>query len=292
MPELPEVQTTVNSLNRYLKGEVITDFWFDAPKLIKYPPSNKVRNSLVGRKIISAERLAKNIFINLDNNETILIHLKMTGHLLLGQWKIGRVENKEIIIPLDRGALLDKKNGYIHILFTLKSGKMLAFSDLRKFGKLLVGPKDLLIKREKLDRLGKDALEITSIDLRNIVLGSKRPIKQVLMDQEKISGIGNIYSDDILWSAKIHPLRPANSLSDKEIAKIVEATKKILALSVSLGGTSISDYRDINGEFGHYGDYRLAYQREGELCSRCKTKFKKIKVGSRSATFCPYCQKI
>jgi len=114
----------------------------------------------------------------------------------------------------------------------------------------------------------------------------------VLLDQDLIAGIGNIYSDDILWKAKVHPLRRADSLSDKEIKDIYESTKDILNLAIALGGTSISDYRDVLGGKGGYSDKRLVYKRDGEPCKRCKTPIKRIKVGSRSARFCPKCQKI
>ena len=127
-------------------------------------------------------------------------------------------------------------------------------------------------------------------NFKKAIGSSKKNIKQILMDPEIIAGIGNIYSDDILWKAKVHPLRKAHSLSVSEIGAIHKATKEILKKAISLGGTSISDYRDIFGKKGGYGDVRLVYRRDGEKCKRCGTKIAKLKVGGRTARYCPDCQ--
>ena len=171
---------------------------------------------------------------------------------------------------------------------------MLALSDLRKFAKVILGETEEMENLPELARLGPDAMDANFkfSDFSQIILSESRKIKQVLMDQEVVAGIGNIYSDDILWKAKIHPLKSANKLSKKDLKEIWKAMKSILKKALKLRGTSTSDFRDTVGKKGRYGDVRLVYQREGEKCSRCGAEIKRIKIGGRSAHFCPKCQKI
>ena len=285
MPELPEVESVVRGLRREIVGRKIKSVWIAVPKLIKGSSAEKFSRSIKDRKVITVRRRAKNILISLDGDYLLLIHLKMTGHLLLSRWKLGKTKAE----PLEGGVFSEKVNGYIRVVFTLDDGRMLGFSDLRKFGKLRLGPEKEVIS-EEIGRVGPEATEITEKELKDMLKSSGRSIKQVLLDQTKIAGIGNIYSDDILWKAKIHPLRKANSLSDKEIKAVLSATKEILALAISLGGTSISDYRDVEGLEGRYGNRRLVYDRDKEPCFRCKTPIEKLKIGGRTSRFCPKCQ--
>lgn len=285
MPELPEVESVVRGLRREIVGRKIKSVWIGAPKLIKGGTADDFSWLIKNRKIISVERRAKNILIRLDGGLLLLIHLKMTGHLLLSRWKL----EKSAAVPLEDGVFSEKVNSYIRIVFMLDDGRMLGFSDLRKFGKLRIGPEEKIIA-EEIAGIGPEATEITEKELKNILKDSRRGIKQVLLDQSKIAGIGNIYSDDILWKAKIHPLRKANSVKDKEVRAILSATKEILALAVSLGGTSVSDYRNVYGQPGKYSDRRLVYSRDKKPCFRCKTAIEKLKTGGRTARFCPKCQ--
>ena len=289
MPELPEVENTVRGLERLIVGRRITGVWSDAPKLIKGGTFGKFEKDIKGKKIISLSRRAKNILIHLDEGYLLLIHLKMTGHLMVGHWSLPK---KGPVRPEGDGDLLDKVNGYIHVVFMLDDGRMVALSDLRKFAKVVLGKEEEVLKREKMSKIGPEATDIPLSEFKKIMSGSKKSVKMVLMDQEKIAGIGNIYSDDILWKAKVHPLRPAGSLSDAEIRSIYKAAKDILSIAIKLGGTSISDYRDVFGGKGGYGDRRLVYRRDGEPCKRCGSPIKRIKMGGRSARFCPDCQKI
>lgn len=292
MPELPEVQTIVNDLNKKVIGRRITGVWFDAPKIIKNPKPKKFEKAIKGKKILGAKRRAKNLLFDLSGNLMMLIHLKMTGHLLIGKWKIA---NGKRAIPLEPKEIVnDPHNQYIHLIFYLDDGKMLAFSDLRKFGKMILGTKEQIENLPELKKLGPEPLDksFKFIKFVKLIKSEQRKIKQVLMDQEVIAGIGNIYSDDILWKAKIHPFKPANKLSDKELREIWKAMREILQKALKLRGTSTSDYRDTAGKEGGYTDYRLVYQREGESCQRCKTKIKRVKIGGRSAHYCPKCQTI
>lgn len=314
MPELPEVQTIVNDLNRKVVGRKITGVWFDWPKMIKDPLDinrykialNRLRRSgdakrlahkhvaefekyLKGEKILKVKRLAKNILIYLTGDKLLLIHQKMTGHMLVGKWQV----KEKKVIPIEPRAVVDDPyNKYIHLILYLDNGKMLALSDLRKFAKVILGPTNQIENLPELVNLGPDAMDpkFKYGDFKKIISDESRKIKQVLMDQEVIAGIGNIYSDDILWVAKIHPFKPANKLSEKELKALWGAMHKILKESLRLRGTSSSDYRDTAGEKGYYGEARRVYQREDEPCPRCGTKIKRLKVGGRSAHFCPKCQ--
>ncbi len=302
MPELPEVQTIVDDLNKKVTGRRIIRIWFDWPKMLKDPldqQKNKIAHKHVAvfekeikrKKILEVKRRAKNILVYLSDGLMMLIHLKMTGHLLVGKW---RIQGKRVIPLEPKEVVVDSYNKYIHLIFYLDDGRMIGFSDLRKFAKALLGTKEQIENLPELKNLGPEPLnpKFKYEEFKKIISGENRKIKQVLMDPEVIAGIGNIYSDDILWAAKIHPLKPANKLSEKELKEIWIAIHKILEKALKLRGTSYSDYRDTSGKEGHYADYRLVYQREGEPCQRCKTKIKRVKIGGRSAHFCPKCQKL
>lgn len=301
MPELPEVQTVVSDLNRKILGRKITGIWFDAPKIIKKPASKDFEAAIKGAKIEKVKRRAKNILIYLsqgsksqglkiEDERLLLIHQKMTGHLLVGHWLVKG--NK--VSALDPAALKEKVNDYIHLIFYLDDGRMLGLSDLRKFAKVLYGSVSEIESLPELVKLGPEPLDksFTAQKFKSLMAAEKRKIKQVLMDQEVIAGIGNIYSDDILWRAKVHPFRPANKLSDRELKEIFKALKIILKKAVKMRGTSTSDFRDTAGQPGNYTNARLVYQREDESCRRCQTPIKRIKMGGRSAHFCPACQRL
>ncbi|MEK7147064.1 MAG: bifunctional DNA-formamidopyrimidine glycosylase/DNA-(apurinic or apyrimidinic site) lyase [Patescibacteria group bacterium] len=290
MPELPEVQTVVDDLNKKITGKKITGVWFDWPKMFKQPKSRNFAAIIKGLEIKAVKRRGKNILIYLAKNYLLLIHQKMTGHLLIGKWNI---RNKKIK-PLTPASLKEKVNGYIHLIFKLNNGLMLGLSDLRKFAKVLFGPAEKIETLPDMANLGPDSLDgsLNVKKFKGLISREKRKIKQVLMDQEVIAGIGNIYSDDILWLAKIHPFRPAASLSKDELVRIYKAMRLILKKAVKLRGTSISDFRDTSGKAGGYGSIRLVYQLEGKPCKRCQILIKRVKMGGRSAHFCPKCQKL
>jgi formamidopyrimidine-DNA glycosylase len=303
MPELPEVQTVVDDLNKKVLGRKITGIWLDWPKAIKDPldqSKTKIahkhveifKKSVVGKKILSVKRRAKNILIYLSGDFLILIHQKMTGHMLVGRWQIAKGKT----LPIEPRAVVDDPyNRFIHLLFYLDNGQMLALSDVRKFAKAILGKTKQIENLPELVRLGPEPLDskFKYENFQKIISSEHRKIKQVLMDPEVIAGIGNIYSDEILWEAKIHPLKPANKLNSVQLKTLWSAMRKILAKAVRLRGTSSSDFRDTAGEKGSYTNVLLVYQREGELCYRCKTKIQRLKsVGGRSAHFCPQCQKI
>jgi len=292
MPELPEVQTTVSDLKKYILGLKIEDVWSDAPKIIKRPKQfSDFKKEIIGKKIEIAQRRAKNILISLSGEKILLIHQKMTGHLLYGKWRkedgVWRAEKK--------GALQDPMNRFIHLVFRLDNGKQLALSDLRKFAKVELWDKGELEESKEFEKIGPEPFDknFTSNKFREIIISKKGKIKQVLMDQSVIAGIGNIYSDEILWRAKIHPLRLAKDLTEKDLKNIYEAMIVVLNEAIKLKGDSMSDYRLITGEKGGYQNVQKVYRQEGKPCPRKDGgTIQRIKIGGRSACYCPSCQKV
>jgi len=288
MPELPEVETIIRDLNKKVLHRTFIDVWTDFPKTIRKPEDfEQFKKKIKGKKIQKIWRRGKNIIFNLSENSSLLIHQKLTGHLLLGKWKF---REGKWIPPA--GPLAEKINTYIHLLFTLDNGQMLALSDLRKFAKVEFWDNEGL--KKEMGSFGPEPLENDfTFEKFHECLSKKRKgkIKQVLMNQTVIAGIGNIYSDEILWQAKICPFKDVSKLkTDEELKEIYQAMKEILAKAIKLGGESISDFRRISGKKGYFDKERKVYRREGKPCPRCSTKIKRTKLGGRSAHYCPNCQ--
>jgi len=293
MPELPEVETIVRQLNKDLKGEVIDDLWTDSPNNLKGNfKIEKVRSLIKNRQILKTERKGKNILIFFDQNLILWIHLKLTGHLLVGNFEYTNNQWK----PKTKGALLDPQNRFLHWVFSLKSGKKLVLSDMRKFAKIVLLATEDLKQAKDLNDLGIDplSLEFHQKKLEEILSQARGDIKKVLMNQKSISGIGNIYANEILWEAKINPFQKAKELKKEEIKRLFQAIRKILALAIRYQGTSAKDeaYRNLDGEKGSYAKFLKVYQKEGEPCSHCGTLIKRVKNQGRSTFYCPQCQKL
>lgn len=320
MPELPEVQTTVNGINRYLKNLKIVDVWtnynsdYHAGKdNIKNPKFFSLfKKAACGQQIKEARRRAKNILIELKNGSIILVHLKMTGHLLFGEYVKKKVFNnqapnnkqysksklsKEEWAPTKQtGPLADPFNRHIRLVFTLSNGKHLALSDMRRFAKITLIAKGGYEESDHLKDIGPEPLEkhFGVEDFKKRLLS--RPngkIKQVLLDPKIIAGIGNIYSDEILWRAGINPERKIKEVKLAEFKILFKAMQETLLRGIDFGGDSMSDYRNILGEKGKFQEKHEAYRRTGLPCKRkgCKGKIIRKKVGGRSAHFCSHCQK-
>jgi len=295
MPELPEVETIVRELRNgqaHIIGARFVDVWTDTEKLIKKPSSfDLFKKGIKGKKIEGIERRGKNILFRLPEGKTLLVHQKMTGHFLIGKWeKRGGRWGSLKKWPLSD----DPANRYLHLIFCLDNGKMLALSDLRKFAKAELWENSDLANSKYFKSLGPEPLK-EDFDFKafNDVLNKKKgKIKKILMDQNVIAGIGNIYSDEMLFKARIHPLKEVLRLSLSEKKKLFRAMKETLDLAVKLQGESFSDFRRTSGEKGYYDKVRMIYRRTGEKCPNCKGIIKRIKVGGRSAHFCPNCQKI
>ncbi|MCP6719273.1 MAG: DNA-formamidopyrimidine glycosylase [Patescibacteria group bacterium] len=289
MPELPEVETTVLDLRKKVLKRTFVDIWTDFKKMIKRPKSfQKFRKELIGKKVENVRRRAKNILIDISNDKTLLLHQKISGHTLVGRWEL---KKKQWVSKLPGPLLDDSKNRFLHLIFFLDNGKQLAISDPRKFAKAELWDRDELEKEFK--NLGPEPLEdsFTFEEFKKSLKKRKKgKIKQVLMDQRIIAGIGNIYSDEILWDTRISPFKDINSLNDQELKNIYTSIKKILKKGIQLKGDSISDYRKIDGTKGGFQLWGKAYGREGKKCQRCRTIIKREKIGGRSAHFCPKCQ--
>jgi len=321
MPELPEVQTVVNQLNKKILNKKIIDVWSDWPKMIKTSNLAEFKKKIKGLKIKTVKRRGKNILIELENDSSfvvipneceeskisrfarnnspkkflLLIHLKMTGHLLLGKWRIEK--SGAVVIPSDgegsKSLLTEKVNGYVHLIFYLDDGSMIGFSDMRKFGKILLGTEKEIEALGNLDKLGPEPLA-QDFDLKKfkgLIKGERRKIKQVLLDQEVMVGFGNIYADETLWASGVHPCRLANEIKEVELNKMYVNMRAIFLEAIKFKGTSIVDFRHPSGQSGFYSKVLKVYQREGEPCYRCRTLIERIKIATRSAHFCPKCQK-
>jgi len=292
MPELPEVQTTVDGLNAKVLNRAFVDVWSDWKKIVKKPADFEVfKNEIKNKKIKKVWRRAKNIIVDLSGDYSILIHQKMTGHMLVGRWELINNAWK----PTDiKSPLNDPYNRFLHLIFFLDNKKMIALSDARKFAKVELWKTEELLNSKEFNNLGPEPLEksFTFEKFKKVLENKKGKVKQVIMDPAVIAGIGNIYASEALWVAKIHPEKSVAKLSKKELKSLYQAILKVLTLAVKLGGESFSDYRKPDGTKGDFDTERKAYKREGQKCHRCGAKIKRIKVAQRSAFYCPTCQKL
>lgn len=278
MPELPEVETTKRGLKKEIAGLRILDVRTDLNTKDKRKADTVAnpkyflffRKTIKNKKILSVDRRAKNILINLSENKTILVHLKMTGYLFYGK-------NPDI--------------KYAHVVFSLSNKYFLVLSDLRKFGKITLLNTKVAHDSKHLNNLGPEPLDkkftITNFKLR-ILKKPNGKIKTVLMDQSIIVGIGNIYSDEILWQAGVNPERKVSGLKGSELGKIFKAIKILLKKGIDFGGDSMSDYLNIYGLPGKFQLHHMAYRRTGEKCQKkgCPGFIKREVINGRSAHYC------
>ncbi len=297
MPELPEVQTTASMLHELIKHKQIKAVWTDYNSPF-YKGKNNIKNPLffkkfqkevTGKKILRVFRRAKNVLIDIEGDKTILIHMKMTGHLLYGKYLYDKKKN--IWEPKDKkGLLADPFNRFVHLVFSLSNGFQVAFSDMRKFATVTLIP-DKKAFEDNFKHTGPEPLEESfSLPILKTRL-NKKPngkIKTVLMNHEVIAGIGNIYSDEILFASSIHPERQVSSLSDKELKVMLPQIKTLLKKGIDFGGDSMSDYRNPLGEKGKFQLEHKAYRKTGSPCSKkgCVGVIKRKVIATRSAHFC------
>ncbi len=276
MPELPEVETTVLLLRKKTLNKVFVCVWGEK--------KNNLSKKLKGKRIEKITRHGKGIFFHLSSKEILFIHLRMTGHLLYGKWER---KGKEWLS--EEKIMQHPKNGFLRYIFFLSNGKQLALSDQRKFATInLISRKE---KEDYLSRIGPDPLEIKKEDFFRILKERRGRIKSLLMNQQFISGIGNIYASEILFKAKIRPERNADSLKQKEMERLYLNMKTILRKGLSLQGDSTSDFRLLDGRKGGYQEKHLVYNRKNLPCPVCKKKITKTILGGRGTYFCPKCQK-
>ncbi|OGN01065.1 MAG: hypothetical protein A3I26_02330 [Candidatus Yanofskybacteria bacterium RIFCSPLOWO2_02_FULL_43_10] len=290
MPELPEVETIVRELRKKIIGLKITDVWVDWPKTVKQAGGiDNFRKQVKNKKILSVRRRAKYIIMDIEGKKTIFIHQKISGHLLYGKWIRQPPDKKGVWISQIPGPLQDdRQNGYIRFVLMLNNDYQLALSDLRRFGKVILVDDDKVKDLKEISGLGPEPLEINFIRFKQLFDKKRGKLKQVLMDQAFIAGIGNIYADEILWASGIHPLSRTENLNKEDLGKIFNFTVRILKKAIKYKGSSIDDYRILSGEKGRFQNIRNAYQLTGK---KCKKKdggiIQRLKLGGRSAHFCP-----
>lgn len=290
MPELPEVETVRIGLSRLLPGREIAGVEHNWDK--SFPNSGSdMRQFLIGACAVMVKRRAKVLLIELDSKYSLVIHLKMTGQLVFRTTNGKRFgaghPNSSLV-----GELPDKST---RVTFTFIDGSKLFFNDQRKFGWIRLLP---TVEVPQIDFFKKVGPEPLAVDFGWQQLRERlrrRPnakIKAVLLDQTVVAGVGNIYADESLWSAKIHPSRLVKNLSSIKIKKLYESLVAVLKLSIEKGGSTDKNYVDAEGKRGSYLSFANVFRREGQPCPRCGNTIIKLKVVGRGTHICPHCQKL
>lgn len=289
MPELPEVETIRRGLEQKLKGLTLKKIEVLLKKQFQGDP-----REVEGARVVGVGRRGKITVIDLSNGKSLIIHLKLTGQLVFH--RDGERFTGGHPIPF-AGTTLPAKT--THIIFNFTDGSRLFYNDLRQFGWIkVVSSQSLSLSSGggDLGKLGPEPLtpEFTVEYLEKVLSKTSKPIKLVLMDQEKIAGIGNIYANDALFETGVDPRRPAKSLSEKETKKLFGAVEKVLEDGLKYGGSSAADEAYVNAEGmpGKYQEHFRVYQRQGQSCpNKCGGKIQRIELGGRGTFFCPKCQK-
>ncbi|HEY6464742.1 MAG TPA: bifunctional DNA-formamidopyrimidine glycosylase/DNA-(apurinic or apyrimidinic site) lyase [Candidatus Acidoferrales bacterium] len=273
MPELPEVETVVRGLRGVLPGRRIKSVRLGKADFIDDPAA--LERELPGKKITAVRRFGKFLLFDLESTNgeqsgaSLLVHLGMTGRLIVSS-------PEAPVAP------------HTHVFFRLDDGRELRYTDIRRFGRMAYLAKGA--QEKALGKLGLEPLEATEQQFAEKLLTRRARIKSVLLDQHVLRGIGNIYADESLWRAKIHPMRLAASLLPKEVRALHRAIQAVLNEAIRLRGSSVSDYVDAEGQRGSFQQRHRVYQRHGEKCSRCGATIKRAIVAGRSSHFCPRCQ--
>ncbi|OAG28083.1 DNA-formamidopyrimidine glycosylase [Thermodesulfatator autotrophicus] len=267
MPELPEVETIKNSLEPLITGKTIIDCQVNLPKLISPADfAKKIKNQTIKR----LKRRGKFLLIFLEK-WVIMVHFKLTGQLIF-------IKNDLSPPP------------YTHVEFLLSKGRLF-YADLRQFGRLMLWPKKNINEHPSLKKLGPEPFELDADSFFKILNKSPQKIKAFLLDQKKLAGLGNIYVDECLFRAGIHPARPANSLSLTEAQRLLLTIKETLQDAIKLGGSSVRNYVDGHGKAGQFQKKHLVYGKRGQPCPQCQKPLLYAHIASRGTTFCPFCQK-
>lgn len=282
MPELPEVQTVTSQIAKKITGKQIAGFWSDWEKQVK-PGLKRLSKLAVGGTVLGARRIGKHIVIDLDNDHSLVIHLKMSGHLL---YKDATNEGAK--------EWKDPMNCFIHHRIDLTDGSWVDFSDLRKFGWIDCVATSEVEAMKSIALLGCDALSgECNLDFFEALFkkNARKRIATLLLEQDKIAGIGNIYRSEMLYRAGIRPLRIVAKITRAERARLLQSMKDVLREAVRLRGTTDGDFRDTSGKPGGFQKTLYVYGREGLPCKRCDTIVVRKKLGQRSIFYCPMCQK-
>jgi len=278
MPELPEVETVVRGLRSSLPGRAIGDVRFGKTDFVENPAA--IAERLPGRRILEVTRVGKFICIELDPDAAgaafgsrlcLMIHLGMTGQLTL-------CRSSDAVAP------------HTHCFFALDDGRELRYADVRRFGRMLLIAESGLADFKK--RMGIEPLEISAEEFCGRFGSRRARVKALLLDQKVLRGIGNIYADESLFRARLHPARIAERLTKKQLLALYDSVRHILNDAIRFRGSSVSDYIDSAGNRGEFQLRHRVYQREGKPCFRCRSKIRRAIVAGRSSHFCPSCQPV
>jgi formamidopyrimidine-DNA glycosylase len=273
MPELPEVETIANGVDRRVRGDSIVSAWFSNYKEPFKTPAAEMAATLAGLRIARAGRVGKHIVVDLTAKSSRklkaqwLVHLGMTGRLL--------VSAAEVPLP-----------PHTHAILRLASGRELRFVDARRFGRLALHD----VETGGFTGPGREPLTISAADFATLFKGRKLSIKAALLNQSLLHGVGNIYADESLFRAGIRPTRMAGRLTGEQLARLHKALRAVLKSAIRAGGSSVSDYVDADGVAGFFQIQHRVYGREGEPCLVCGTPIRRIVLGGRGTHFCPRCQ--
>jgi formamidopyrimidine-DNA glycosylase len=271
MPELPEVETVARGLQASLVGRVIVQVEILWTRAIVAPDPATFSERVTGQLVAGVDRRGKWLVLSLSGGETLLIHLRMSGRVVI-----------------ESEPCLD--NRHVRVMFLLDDGQRLSFIDQRKFGRLHLTPHP----KEILGTLGPEPLSepFTPARFEEMLRRRRGRIKPLLLNQHFLAGLGNIYTDEALWHARVHPLRRANTLSGEEVHRLHRGIQAVLRAAIGSGGTTLQDeaYRQTDGRSGEYGGRLAVYGRDGYPCPRCAETIARITVGQRGTHFCPRCQ--
>jgi len=289
MPELPEVETVKTGLNKLLPGREVAAVDFDWPK--SFPNAEgDVEQFLIGAAVVKVDRRAKVLLIELSSKYSLVVHLKMTGQLVFrgsGQ-AFGAGHPGASLV----GELPDKST---RVSLEFKDGSRLFFNDQRKFGWMRLMPTAEVVNLDFFQKVGPEPLaaDFTWQDFRARLLKRRGTnIKAALLDQTVVAGIGNIYADESLWGAKIHPQTLAGDLSPAQLKVLFKEMRGVLKLAIAKGGSTDKNYVDAEGRRGSYLSFARVFRREGQPCPRCGTTIIKIRVAGRGTHLCPHCQRL
>jgi len=297
MPELPEVETIRLGLQKYVVGKTIEDVEVRLPKIISGNPKD-----IIGAKVVDVRRFGKGLVIDLDNQYSIAIHIKLTGQFIYRGQEVsplrqGFAGQAKVAIDKIGGELPNK---WTHAIFRLRTKNLeprtrtayLYYNDLRQFGWIRIIQSSKLKDQSFFKDLGPEFFKDLDFEkFKTIVSKSNLAIKVLIMDQKKMSGVGNIYANDALFEAKIDPRRSAKKITQEEAKRLYNAILKVLKKGLEEGGATELNFVNVLGQEGGYQDHFLVYGREKEPCRVCKTPIQKIKLGGRGTYFCNKCQK-
>ena len=274
MPEMPEVETVRRTLLPLIKGKTIKEVTVWYPKIIT-GDAKEFAKQLTGKKIENIDRYAKYLLIRLSDNLTIVSHLRMEG-----KYRLVKINTK--------------KDKHDHVQIVFKDNSALRYNDVRKFGRMQLIKTGTEREKTGIGKLGVEpnSAAFTVSYLQNGLARKKKNIKNTLLDQSIVAGLGNIYVDEVLWETKIHPLSQANTIPAEKISQLHDNINSLIELAIAERGTTIHTYLDANGKTGGFQKMLQVYGHKGEPCVRCGTPLEKIKVNGRGTTFCPKCQVI